>query len=364
MFTGDVFVDNLRQGLNVNNKKVDVMLIETKNRPYRVVRHLVFGLNPLIGLLKENNIQLSPLFTDAKIPIEQLPNPRYQLTPQQELRFTELALDALATPGIGLTLGQRYHLSSYGMLGLAAMTSSNLQEAFKIIFKYIQMTWTYMHFSLEQDDGLAIFSMEKNYDMGNCHRYMVDRDMVATYVFACEVLGEKLPLEYVSLTLNESENAAQYEQIFNCPVTFNQDTNKICFDKNYLQQPLAQSAIETSAVYEEQCQKVCSYLDVEGSFTERVRFQLIQTSEQISHLETLAQRMFTTRRNIQRKLAAEGTTFKELIEDIRKAQALEHLNQGDLSIEEIAEKLGYSDAASFSHAFKRWTGYPPGAKRR
>ena len=69
-------------------------------------------------------------------------------------------------------------------------------------------------------------------------------------------------------------------------------------------------------------------------------------------------------RTIQRKLAQEGTSFKDLVEDVRKNLALEYLRSTVLSVEEIALRLGYSDAPSFSHAFKRWTGSSPRDSRR
>ena len=90
----------------------------------------------------------------------------------------------------------------------------------------------------------------------------------------------------------------------------------------------------------------------------------MQLPHQLASLETIADRLCTTPRTIQRKLASEDTSFKELVEDVRKNLSLEYLRSTDLSVEEIALRLGYSDAPSFSHAFKRWTGVSPRDARR
>jgi len=78
---------------------------------------------------------------------------------------------------------------------------------------------------------------------------------------------------------------------------------------------------------------------------------------------TIARQMRLSPRTLQRRLAAEGTGFKELLETTRRDLARGWVRDGSLPLTEIAYRLGYSDAAAFSRAFKRWTGRSPGAFR-
>src|SRR5690606_26579612 len=107
-------------------------------------RHLVYGLNPLISLLKENGADPLLVLERAGIPGDAIGNPSYQLTPHQELGFTEEVIRILGKPELGLIMGSRYHLSAYGLLGLAIMTSENFLTAMTTLYKNILMTWTYM----------------------------------------------------------------------------------------------------------------------------------------------------------------------------------------------------------------------------
>ncbi|MNG28149.1 Urease operon transcriptional activator [compost metagenome] len=66
-----------------------------------------------------------------------------------------------------------------------------------------------------------------------------------------------------------------------------------------------------------------------------------------------------TPRTLHRRLLDEGTTFKQILEDVRHTLAVEHLKAGQLSIQEIAYSLGYNDVANFRRAFRRWEGVPP-----
>ena len=77
-------------------------------------------------------------------------------------------------------------------------------------------------------------------------------------------------------------------------------------------------------------------------------------------LEQIAESLYMTSRTLRRKLDAEGTSYSELLTRLRKALAIDYLRTTMLSTEDIALKLGFSDAVGFRHAFKRWTGKTPG----
>ena len=66
-----------------------------------------------------------------------------------------------------------------------------------------------------------------------------------------------------------------------------------------------------------------------------------------------------TSRTLHRRLLAEGTSFKQVLKEVRHALALEHIRAGRLSVEEIAQVLGYSDVANFRRAFRQWEGVAP-----
>jgi AraC-like DNA-binding protein len=69
-------------------------------------------------------------------------------------------------------------------------------------------------------------------------------------------------------------------------------------------------------------------------------------------------------RTLARRLAAEGTTFSELLADLRRRLAVEYLKDEDLSVSQVAWLVGYREIAAFSHAFKRWTGRTPSEAAR
>lgn len=326
-------------------------------------RRRAYGLGPVITAIREAGHDPLPVLERAGIPSDAPDDPEYTLSPHEELNFLEDALLTIERPELGLILGPRYHLPMYGMLGLAAMTSANLAETFRVVFKYIHLTWSFMNWTLRTDDSVATIQLEKRRDLGNCYQYMVDRGLAASYTIACDALGQRLPLLEVNVTQSQPDYADKYGEIFECPVNFGAGANDFRFEERYLHQPLQQAETESSRIFEAQCEQICADLDEGGGFTEVVRQHLLQLPNQIASLDRIAERLHTTPRTVQRKLAQEDTSYHELVENIRRNLAIEYLKTTSLSLEEIATRLGYADAPSFSHAFKRWTGAAPGSLR-
>jgi AraC-like DNA-binding protein len=81
-------------------------------------------------------------------------------------------------------------------------------------------------------------------------------------------------------------------------------------------------------------------------------------------LDAVARKLAMSERTVQRRLEEEGTSFLDLLDAVREARARELLLDGTVSLVLVAEQLGFADLATFSRAFKRWTGQPPGTFRR
>ena len=84
----------------------------------------------------------------------------------------------------------------------------------------------------------------------------------------------------------------------------------------------------------------------------------------VPDLDTIAERLSMSSRTVKRRLAEHGTSFRQLVETARKAEAVRLLSATALSVAQVAENLGYADASSFSRAFQKWTSTTPGAFRR
>lgn len=333
------------------------------NEPHRHY-HLAQGLHPLTSWLQNQGFDYLPLLKKAGIPPEALSQPEFCLSPSQELGFTTAVYTALNRPEMGLLIGPRYHLSSYGMLGLAAMTSSTLEQCCSVMLEHITLTWTYFKTIIYSEGETSYVEMHETRDLGDCLRYMIDRDLTAVYAIAKEALERDIEPQRVEFKYPTPANTQAYRDAFGCPVDFGADRNRISFNLQWMLHPLPKAEAETSRIFLAQCQTISQELGKHYSFTEHVRYALLNSSNQSPSLEAVAKQMNTTPRTVQRKLASEGIRFQNLLNNVRASLSCEYLRTSALSIEEIAARLGYNDSAAFSNAFKRWKGVPPSRYRQ
>ncbi len=337
--------------------------IQTNLKELSRIRHLIYGLNPFIAWLEEEGCGYTEFLEQAGIPQTALGDPDYKITPSQELSFYNGAYRALNIAELGLIIGPRYHLSSYGMLGLSAMTAANIYQCYERFFDNIIMTWTYFGFSLYVEADKAVLEMEPIRDLGNTYQFMLDRDISAAYTIACEALGQALPLSSLDLKQTTSKHPEKYREIFNAPLNLGARRNALVFARQWLDHSLERSEAATSKVFAHQCQVISESLWQKFSLTEHIRSLVLNWNEAPKSLEEIAQVLHASPRTIQRKLSAEGTSYKELVEEVRINTAIEYLGTTELSIDAISARVGYADISSFSHAFKRCTGKTPSAFR-
>lgn len=328
------------------------------------LRHFGYGLNPLLGYLREIGRDPQPFLERAGIPLEALSSVDYSITPSQEIGLTLDVYQSLNTPELGLIIGPRYHLSSYGMLGLAAKSSATLADCYRVILGNILLTWTYFEVTVYDEGEHAYVEMNPLRDLGQCMQFMIDRDLSAGWCIASDALGKQLPLTAVEFRHNRPQYADAYETLFKSPVSFGAERNRYRFDATWLNHALPEAAPETSRVFTNQCRSIAQSLQARNSFAEHIRYFLMDSEQNPPSLETISRATNTSPRTIQRRLSAEGTHFQEVLDDVRLNVASEFLLTTSLSMEKIAEKLGYSDAAAFSNAFKRMTGTTPSAFRK
>ena len=114
-----------------------------------------------------------------------------------------------------------------------------------------------------------------------------------------------------------------------------------------------------------ECEQELNRLSLLDSLVARAtRFVRTRADGEFPTLVEAAKACHVSERTLKRRLAAEGTSYRQLLEPLRKERALELLAHPERSIEQIAERCGYSDAANFHRAFRRWYGCGPDAYRK
>ncbi|MCB9792511.1 MAG: AraC family transcriptional regulator [Alphaproteobacteria bacterium] len=278
------------------------------------------------------------------------------------MAFRQLTLDAVMLtrePGLGLLVGQRLGIQAHGALGYAAMSSRTLREVLALIQRYLVLRISLLTLEVQQQPGEVRVVLTELLPLGDI-RPMVLEGVVCTIknvlddvsMGACEVQGVCFPFE-------APEHAAHAEEILGCPVRYDQPWVGFTLSPRVMDLPLRMSDPQSFRLAEELCRRELVELEASRSWAARVRRVLLEKRSGFPSLQATARRLHVTPRTLHRRLVEEGTSYREILEGLRRRMAVDQLQSGRSSIEEISYILGYSDPANFRRAFRRWEGVAP-----
>lgn len=312
----------------------------------------------------EYGIDPQKILAGSGIRMSELDDPLRIITTEQEIMIGRKLAQLAPSPLSGLDLGSHHHLISKGKLGMAAMCCETALEALKLMLTYIDLASSYFQYDLTVDGKKGYVRMKELVSLDDFRHYVFETEVVSLYTICSMILDDARIFKEMHLAFPAPNYAARYKEIFHCPVFFDAPQHLLVFDAALLDRPLKHANPLTKKILEEECRQLCERLKEKVTVKDKIRHELMFVEGDFPSLNQLAHRINIPERTIRRKLTAEGTSFKDILSDVRKQKALELIDAGDCSMEKIAEKLGYSEIAGFYHAFKTWTGTTPANYRK
>ena len=328
-------------------------------------QHAAKSLQPPLEVLEKLGIKRRACLQGTGIMLSQLDNPESRLTFQQELAFYRNALHLTGDPLIGLRLGEPFIPQRYGLFGYALLSASTLRRAMALAVNFGQLTFSFFSFEISENDDQACFAMKDPPPIEQrLHDVYLDRDMSAAVVGFSSVMGAPLPLDAVHLAHNGHGQAQAYETYFGCDVRFSCYPSKLVFDSDLLDTSLPQRDPDTSQHFRQQCQMLITKLKHQSHFADDVRMLLLARPGRFPGIDYVAEKLHVSVRTLRRRLKDEGSSYRDLLDEVRFQLARDYLLDTHLPLAEISDLLGYTEPGNFSHAFRRWSGQSPRRFRR
>jgi len=256
-------------------------------------------------------------------------------------------------------LGRRMHVSSYGMLGYALLTSATFGDALRLALRYPALLGTLFELSLEDDGQRIWFTADGYRENPALATFNVEFCLVSLKVICDDLLGHALPLLGARFEHRAPDYRARYAEHFDCPLAFAASANAFAFDRRWLDQPLPLADPITHRAMAERCRKQNTEFTGRQAWLGRVRQLLAAQLNAAPGIDGLAGQMNCSPRTLRRHLHDLGCSYQELLDELRFERAKQLLGEDQLPIYRIAEQLGFSETASFRHAFVRWSGVAP-----
>jgi hypothetical protein len=156
------------------------------------LQRMVYGLSPLVTYLKSLDIDFAPFFVVAGLSPESMRDPSAIMTLQQELVVTKAIIDKLGDPALGLSIGPRYHLSTFGMLGMLMMSSESLHHGLHTLSGLHGLCWTRLRWRQLLEGDTAILEGWEIEPLQPCLNYMLERDFTALVIMCSAKLRTKV----------------------------------------------------------------------------------------------------------------------------------------------------------------------------
>lgn len=262
-------------------------------------------------------------------------------------------------PNIGLESAQFYTPLDLNALGVTFLSSSSLMEALQRLKRYEMVLNSLLEFSIVETEDLVQFLCEEPLVEHEAIRIIEDTRMAVVLDLCRSGSNRSLDPVEAAFTYPEPEELGDHFGIFRCPLVFSEKVSRLSFRQVDAHRPFTVANRELAIVNDQILDSMIKGLS-SSDLVSRVKRAIIdKLPSGAPDQSDVAKLVFVSSRTLQRRLADEGTNFRTLLLEVRRALAEKYILDKNMPLAEISYMLGFADISSFSRAFKKWTGDPP-----
>lgn len=326
-------------------------------------------LEPLIGPLRQAGLSPERALLAGDLHEEDVLSPATLVSIDQILLVYHAIVAQMHDPMLAYRLGLAFHVTTYGMYGFAVLSSADSRHALEIALQYHRLGSPLARpkLSIEGPTARWVFTpIPHPLMLGALYEFVVRLHVGIFARLYGEVVGEDLADVSAGLSFDLApDEAAVVERLIGMKVEqARADETWIRVDSARLGRPTRMGSPAVNRMLLQICDTQIEMLRKREGLSGRLRTVLIMNGCRVLNLRAAARRLGMTERSLRRRLADEGTSFRGVHDDVQLQAAIGYLRDTRLTVEAIAELLGFSDAANFRRAFRRWTGKPPLDYRR
>ncbi|MFI9506736.1 AraC family transcriptional regulator ligand-binding domain-containing protein [Nocardia sp. NPDC052566] len=314
----------------------------------------------LMEVAADHGLTLDECLRDTGIEPLLLKTPGAEITAAQEMALARNIVDALGDrPGVGLQAGAHTPVTATGIFAMALLSSPTRRAGVDIAMRYFSLMVSLSRaWHLYRDNQLWLYVDDHELPY-RLRGFLLERDVAFVQSNWLRVFGFPPPVLRMEIGGGLRPRLAPILERFEVPATDCEGPHITVFDTSAFDKPMPQANALTAALFDEQCTELLRRRGLMRGTSGSVREVLLHRLNGRVTQEDVAATLHMSLRTMRRRLAEEGTSYRELCVDIYGTLAEELLATG-LTVEDVAYRMGYSGAPSFSNAFKQWRGTSPG----
>lgn len=314
---------------------------------------------PLLEYLEKEGFDPQAILERAGIPRSALEDTRVRLPQGRFEALWHAAIEATGDPAIALRVSTLVKPSTLGVIGYLASASESPRNAFELVQGLTPLLWEDFACDLESDDEVA-FIRCRAVGHGRASRFTTEYAIGLTVTMS-RALGAARsdPLE-ARFSHSAPAYADEYERILRLPVRFDAGEDGVLFPISTMDSsnPSADAALRQ--LLERYAADQLARILSNAPLPQRIRAYVLSALPSGSlTADSVAAQFSMSSRTLRRRLQDEGTSYQEILDDVRAELARRYLTREKRGVDEVSFLLGFSDPSAFAKAFRRWTGRTP-----
>jgi AraC-like DNA-binding protein len=314
--------------------------------------------------LRGADIKLEPLLSRVGLTIEQIDDPEQRIDAHNQIAFLEAAAEALSDVFLGLSLAEEFDCRDLGLLYYVMASSDTLGDALKRASRYSRITneaivLQYLE-AREPKLRLTYAGIPRHAD-----RQQIEFCILAMVRVSRLLSGRQLLPKHVSISHVRSKGISKFAHFLGKDIEFASSADEIAFPAGCGEWALTNADPRLNTILLKVCEESLNARKTTKAFrvtVENTIAPLLPHGQ--AHATAVAKKLGMSERTLARRLATEGVTFMEVLQQLKANLARRYLEDEGMPISRTAWLLGFEDASSFSHACRRWTGNSPRELRR
>jgi len=318
-------------------------------------------IHALLGAAKHRGVDGEKLLRKADISAELLGNNKARVPAAQYVQFSQSLTEALQDEYLGF-MNTPCKPGTFEMMCYACISCPNLQQFLERGIKFYGLVTDSVDLSVHIEGEEAQYVLNTGHGTVDPENFLPFIMLSIVHRLSSWVIDQPLILQSVSFTHPRPDSVDEYHFLFKAPVKFDQAANSLNFSSNYLSMPNRQNEQSLETFLESPPRRLMGISSSENSWVIKIKRQIKENmNADFPEFDSIAERLNLTTATLRRRLREEGSSYQQIKDDIRRDGAIYNLGKGNLSIEQVAERAGFSEPTSFFRAFKRWTGVTPRA---
>lgn len=265
----------------------------------------------------------------------------------------------------GVNMGAQPYPRSWGLVSHLAVSAPDAMAAATALMDYSELQLNFLHFVLRDIDRESRCLEIQHEGRRPLDRHVVEHLLVNVTVLAGTQIGYAVPVTEIELAHGNTTSAKRLSELLHARVTLDADAYRVRTAPEFLQQEALYGEEELYRVTRDLAQERLSQLRREDRFLNAVRETVLDLLPGgLPKVAAVAEQLDMSSRTLQRRLGERNLRFQKVLDEVRGELALNLIRDGALSLDEVADQLGFNDQSAFQHAFRRWQGVTPGSYRR